>query len=148
MTSYQIILLRSWAVLNVLKVTDSISVLDSFLTRRFMLFQKSYWWGFWCDSETISKYSWNSSDWYHISNFIAFSINLNAYKRLQNLILKIFRNYDFPELVFFIMFMICSLMDIRKIPNRLKITRRFYWCTGHWILIILVIFQGSRTIVR
>ena len=43
MTSTKIKTARSTAVSNVLKVADSISVLDSFLTRRFMVFQKLFW---------------------------------------------------------------------------------------------------------
>ena len=45
--------------------------------------------------------------------------------------------------------MTCSLFDIRKITNRVKITRRFYWCIGHCILIRLAIFSwisNNRTI--
>ena len=41
------------------------------------------------------------------------------------------------------------LMQIRKIKkNVLWIHRRFYWCTGHWILIRFAIVQCSINIVR
>ena len=100
---------RSWAVFNSTQVADSISVLDSFLTRRFMLSYKFFliriWRSFWENCEIFIK----SLEWHHGSSFIALSVNFHGYKRLQHLIHIIFRNNDFSDLVFLIYLMICFL---------------------------------------
>ena len=39
-------------------------------------------------------------------------------------------------------------MSIRRLQVLFIIRRRFYWCSGHWILIRLAICEESRDIVR
>ena len=58
---------------------------------------------FWEHAEIFMK----SIKWNRGNSFIVFSIHFHGYKRLQNLILIIFRHYDFPELVFMMFLMIC-----------------------------------------
>ena len=81
------------------------------------------------------------------SILIAFSVKFHGYKRLQNVIRIVFRNQDFPKLVFLILSRYVFLMGIRKLQVAFRIRRRFYWCTRHWILIRLARSQESRHIV-